>query len=132
MKRRAAQYVACAVGALLCGIGILHDVVNLKSVNRAIARGEIAEKLGPQLIANVTMAGVALVLLGLFLFVVASDLQKGKRLAWRIGFAVGLFLVVAGVVGYWWQPIPIVFIFSLLGAVLLAPLLLWRDHFLLE
>jgi hypothetical protein len=129
---RIARYIALAVAVLLCGIGILHDVVNIRSVNRAVARGEIAERLGAQLIANVALAGVALVLLGFFLLLVAPDLAKGKRLAWRVAMVVGTFLVFSGIAGYWWQPIPAVFIFSILGAVLAAPLLIWRKHFRIE
>lgn len=101
-------------------------------MTRAIARGEIAERLGAQLIANVTLAGVALVLLGSFLILVASDLEKGKRLAWRVALVVGIFLILSGIAGYWWQPIPHVLIFSVVGVVLTGPLLLWREHFLVE
>jgi len=109
-KCRIARYIALAVGAVLCGIGILHDIVNIRSVTRAIARGEIV----------------------VFLLSVASDLEKGKRLAWRVAFAVGIFLIISGVAGYWWQPIPRVLIFSAVGVVLTGPLLLWRKHFFVE
>lgn len=88
-----------------------------------------AERLGAQLIANVALAGVALVLLRSFLLLVASDLAKGKRLAWRVAFVVGMFLIFSGMVGYWWQPIPRVLIFSVVGVVFTGPLLLWRKHF---
>jgi protein-S-isoprenylcysteine O-methyltransferase Ste14 len=131
-KCRIARYIALVAGALLCGIGILHDIVNIRSVTRAIARGEIVERMGAQLVANVALAGLALVLLGLFLLLVASDLEKGKRLAWRVAFVVGIFLICTGLAGYWWQAIPRVLIFSAVGVVLTGPLLLWRKHFSAE
>ena len=53
------RYIALAVGALLCGIGILHAIINVRSVTRAIARGEIVERMGAQLVANVVLAGLA-------------------------------------------------------------------------
>jgi len=131
-KCRVARYIALVVGALLGGLGVLHDVLNIRSVHRALGRGEIAERLGAQLVANVAMAGIALVLLGLFLLLVAGDLQRGKRLAWRIGLVVGSFLIVAGLAGYWWEPIPHVLIFSALGLVVAGPLFLWRQYFSVE
>lgn len=45
---------------------------------------------------------------------------------------VGTVLVLSGIAGYWWQPIPHVLIFSVLGAAVTGPLLLWREHFLTE
>lgn len=126
------RYIALAVGALLCGLGILHAIINVRSVSRAIVRGEIVERMGAQLIANVVLAGLALVILGSFLLMVASDLEKGKRSSWSIAFAVGVFLTLSGVAAYLWLPKPSVFIFSALGLVLSGPLLLWRSHFLVE
>lgn len=131
-KGRILRYIALTVGSLLCGIGVLHDILNVRSVTRAIARGDIAEKLGAQLVANVAMAGIALVLLGLFLLIVASDLRRGKRLAWTVALVVGMFLIISGLAAYWWEPIPHVLVFSALGLVLTVPLLLWRRQFLLD
>jgi hypothetical protein len=93
------RYIALALGALLCGIGILHAIINVRSVTRAIARGEIVERMGAQLVANVVLAGLALVILGSFLLLIASDLEKGKRSSWRIAFVVGVFLTLSGVAG---------------------------------
>ena len=126
------RYIALALGGLLGGIGILHAVINVRSVTRAIARGEIVERMGAQLVVNVVLAGLALVILGSFLLLIASDLEKGKRSSWRIAFVVGVFLTLTGVAAYLWLPRPSVFIFSALGLVLTVPLLLWRSHFLVE
>src|SRR4030095_5385038 len=93
-KHRIARYIALVVGALLCVVGVLHDIVNIPSLTRALARGEIAERMGPQLVANVALAGLALALLGVLLVLIASDLGQGKRASWRIGVVIGLFLML--------------------------------------
>ena len=131
-KHRIARYIALVVGGLLCVVGVLHDIVNIPSFTRAIARGEIAERFGPQLVVNVALAGLALALLGVLLVLIAPDLAKGKHAAWRIGIVIGLFLVLSGVAAYLWLPRAPVLIFSALGGVLCGPLLIWRKEFLVE
>ncbi|HEY5611790.1 MAG TPA: hypothetical protein VIL97_11315 [Thermoanaerobaculia bacterium] len=129
-KRRIARWIAVSVGALLSAIGALHDVVNIRSVIKAIDRGDIAERLAGQLVANVAASGLALILPGVILLMIAAELERGNRAAARVTLFIATFLFVIGVAGYWWQPIPSVFIFSLLGVVLATPLLVWRKHFL--
>ncbi len=131
-KHRIARFIALVVGVLLCVVGVLHDIVNIPSFTRALARGEIAERFGPQLVVNVALAGLALALLGVLLVLIAPELRKGKHAAWRIGIVIGLFLVVGGVAAYLWLPRVAVLIFSALGGVLCGPLLIWRKEFLVE
>lgn len=131
-KHRIARYIALLVGGLLCGVGVLHDIVNIPSLTRAISRGEIAKRMGPQLVANVAFGGLALALLGVLLLLIAADLAKGKHAAWHIGIVIGVFLVLNGVAAYLWLPRKSVLIFSALGGVLCGPLLLWRKEFLVE
>jgi hypothetical protein len=128
-KRRVARWIALLAGALLCGVGLLHDLVNLPSLSRAVARGLIAERLGPQLIANVAFGGMALSLCGLFLILMSPDLGEGKHAAWRLSLLIGLFFVVHGVAAYAWLPKAGVLGFSALGAIVCAPLVLWRQEF---
>jgi hypothetical protein len=90
---------------------------------RASARGEIASRLLPQLLANVAFAGLAMSLLGGLLALIASDLGQGKRTARRIGLAIGVFFVLLGVAAYSYLPKAGVLIFSALGAAVCAPLL---------
>jgi hypothetical protein len=131
-KQRTARYMALVVGGLLFVVGILHDIVNIPSLTRALARGEIAERMGPQLVANVAFAGLALALLGVLLVLIASDLGQGKRASWRIGMVIGLFLILTGVAAYLWLPRKLVLIFSALGTLLCGPLLIRRKDFLEE
>jgi len=128
-KRGVAKWVALVTGAVLCGVGILHDLVNLPSFTRAVARGLIAERLGPELIANVAFGGMAMSLCGLLLVLVAPDLDRGNRAAWRVGLTIGLFYVVDGVAAYLWLPIAGALIFSVFGAAVCAPLVVWRREF---
>jgi len=73
---------------------------------------------------------MALSLFGVFLVLIAQDLERGKRAAWRIGTVIGLFFVVDGVAAYLWLPRAGVLFFSALGGVIAGPLLLWRREFL--
>jgi hypothetical protein len=112
---------------LLFAIGILHAVVNVRWIRRLIAGGEIAERFGIQMLANAAFGGAMLSLLGAVLLLVAWG-RRGGRALWWIGVLVGLFLVAFGAAGYLLQPVPSVFLFSGLGALVCVPLLLWgRD-----
>ena len=126
---RIARNVAFVVGGILCGIGILHAVVNIRWLLRVAARGDVAERLVPQLAVNIAFAGIAIALPGCLMMLVAPDLARGKRLAARLAFASGLYFVVAGIAGYMWQPIPSVLVFSVLGVLMCGPLLVWRSEF---
>ena len=128
-KHRVVRWIAFVTGALLIAIGILHDVVNIRGLQRAAAKGDVAERLMPQLVANIASAGIALALPGLLLMLVAPGLAKGQRLARRIALGIGMFFVLGGIAGYLWQPMPAVFIFSALGALICVPLILWRADF---
>ena len=131
-KRRVAKWIALVAGALMAGVGILHDLVNLPSLSRSIARGQIAERLGPELIANVAFGGMALSLYGLLLILIAPDLGRGNRTAWRVGLVIGIFFVVDGVAAYLWIPKAAVLMLSAFGAVICAPLVTWRREFQAE
>lgn len=126
---RVVQIAAIGVGVLLCAMGAIHDVVNVRSLQRAAARGDVAERLVPQLMANTVASGVALALPGIVLILIRRDLAGGQIRAWRTALAIGLFFVLAGVAGYVWRPIAGVLIFSLLGALISVPLLVWRKSF---
>jgi len=132
MKRRVAKWVALVGGALFAGVGLLHDLVNLPSLSRSIARGQIAERLGPQLIANVAFGGMALSFCGVLLILLAPDLEGGSRAARRVALAIGAFFIVDGVAAYLWIPIAPVLTASVVGALICAPLVAWRREFQTE
>lgn len=114
------------VGTFLLVIGVVHAVVNARGIGRAIARSEIRESLGSAMVANAVVSGAALTFLGVILLVCARDLRSANRTAWSISFLIGLFLVACGIAGYAWRPDEHVLVFSLAGALVLVPLLIWR------
>jgi drug/metabolite transporter (DMT)-like permease len=117
------------VGVLLCLVGLLHAVVNVRGLQRAVARGELAERLGPQMIANVVFGGATLSICGAILLLVAFGLRAPHRTLWSIGVLIGLFLLAMGVAAFLLEPIPSVLLFSILGALVCIPLLLWSRGF---
>jgi len=131
-RHRIVRFIAFGVGGLLCAVGVLHDIVNIPSLMRAMGRGDIALRMGHQLVVNVAFAALAFALFGVLLILSAPELGRGKRAAWRIVVVIGVFLLVTGVAAYLWLPIKRVLIFSVLGALLCGPLLLWRKEFLAE
>jgi len=117
------------VGVLLGLVGLLHAVVNVRGLQRAVARGELAERLEPQMMANVVFGGAMLSMSGAILLLVAFGLSTPHRTLWSIGVLIGLFLFAMGVAAYVWEPIPSVLLFAVLGALVCAPLLLWHKGF---
>jgi hypothetical protein len=130
--QRIARNTAVLVGSAFCGIGALHGAVTIRWLLRAAGRGQVAERLVPQLVANVAFAGIAIALPGLILLLVSPELARGKRLAARLTLGSGLFFVAGGLAGYVWRPIPSVLLFTILGAVVCLPLVLWRNEFRAE
>ena len=122
----------CAIPAalFLVVIGILHTIVNVSGLRRAIARGEIAARLGDSVIVNAAFTGVFMSMLGVLVFLVLPGLRAGNRQAGRLASAIGILVSVLGVAGYLWVPTrPSVLVFLLFGALLAAPILIWRQEF---
>jgi len=131
MNRRAiTNFCAIPTALFLLLIGVLHCIVNVAGVRRAIERGEIAARLGDSVLINAAVSGVAMSLLGLLLLLVLPGLRSGSRHASRLATAIGIFVGVLGAAGYLWVPTrPLVLIFLFFGALLAAPILIWRREF---
>ena len=131
MSRRAiATFCAIPTAVFLLFIGILHSIVNVSGMRRAIERGDISPRLGGASIANAALSGVAISMLGLLLLLLLPGLRAGSRQASRAASALGVFVGVVGAAGYVWAPTqPQVLVFLLFGALLAAPLLIWRREF---
>jgi len=131
MKRKAITNICTIPAALfLLLIGIVHSIVNVSGLQRALARGEIAARLGQPVLANAAFSGLFMSLLGLLVLLVLPGLRGGSRQACRVPTAIGIFMGLLGVVGYIWVPTkPVVLIFLFFGALLAAPLLIWRREF---
>ena len=83
-RKTIVRILIALVGLFLCFVGVLHDVVNIRSFHRAIARGEITERIGMQAVPNVAFAGAALFVLGVILLVAAHNLRAQNRGVWQI------------------------------------------------
>jgi hypothetical protein len=131
MSRRAiTNFCAIPTALFLFLIGILHAIVNVSGFRRALARGEIAARLGDSVLVNAAFSGAAMSMLGLLVLLVLPGLRTGSRQASRVATAIGIFLSVLGVAGYLRVPTrPAVLIFLFFGALLAAPLLIWRREF---
>lgn len=131
MSRRAiTTFCAVPAAVFLVLIGILHGVVNVSGQLRAIERGQIAARFGDAVLVNAAFSGAALSLLGLIVLLSLPGLLAGSREASRIATAIGICVAVVGAAGYLWRPTrPGVLIFLFFGALLSAPLLVWRRAF---
>ena len=131
MIRRVITYFCAIPAALfLVTIGILHTIVNVSGLRRAIARGEIAARLGDAVIVNAAFTGVFMSMLGVLVLLVLPGLRAGNRQAGRLACAIGILVSVLGVAGYLWVPTrPRVLVFLFFGVLLAAPILIWRREF---
>lgn len=131
MSRRAiTNFCAIPTALFLLLIGIIHSIVNVSGLRRAIVRGEIAARLGDSILVNAAFSGAAMSMLGLLVLLVLRGLRAGSREAGRLATAIGIFVGVLGIAGYLWVPTrPRVLVFLLFGALLAAPLLIWRREF---
>jgi chromate transport protein ChrA len=129
-RRAITNFCAIPTALFLLFIGILHSIVNVSGLQRAIERGEIPPRLEDSVLVNATFSGVAMSMLGLLVLLVLPGLRAGNRQAARVATAIGTFVGILGVSGYLWAPTkPRVLIFLFFGALLAAPLLIWRREF---
>lgn len=129
-RRSIANFCAIPAALFLVVIGIVHTIVNVSGLRRAIARGDIAARLGDAVIVNAAFSGVAISMLGVLVLLVLPGLRAGNRQAASLATSVGILVATLGVAGYLWVPTkPAVLIFFLFGALLAAPLLIWRREF---
>jgi lysylphosphatidylglycerol synthetase-like protein (DUF2156 family) len=120
----------CAIpGALfLLIIGIVHCIVNVAGMRRAIARGDIAARFGDPVLFNAAFSGLFMSLFGLVLFLLLPGLRVGSKQACRVAAAIGILFVLLGLVGFIRVPTkPLVLIFLFFGVLLIAPILIWRS-----
>jgi lysylphosphatidylglycerol synthetase-like protein (DUF2156 family) len=131
MNRRAiTTFCAISSALFLLTIGILHGIVNVLGLRRAIERGEIPARLGDSVLVNAAFSGAAMSVLGLFVLLLLPGIRAGSPQAGRVATAIGIFTGVVGAASYLWVPTrPSVLIFLFFGALLAAPLLIWRREF---
>src|SRR2546427_780180 len=128
MKRKAITNICTIPAALfLVLIGIIHSIVNVTSLRRALGRGDIAARLGDTVLFNAAFSGLFMSLLGLLVLILLPGLHAGSRQACRAAAAIGIFMGLLGVVGYIRVPTkPLILISLFLGVLLAVPILIWR------
>ena len=122
----------CAIPAalFLLVIGIVHTIVNVWSLRRALGRGDIAARLADTVLFNAAFSGLFMSLLGLVVLLLLPGLRAGSRQAGHVATAIGIFIGLLGVVGYLRVPTkPLVLIFLVFGVMLAVPFLIWRREF---
>ena len=122
----------CAIPAalFLLVIGIVHTIVNVWSLRRALGRGDIVARFGDTVLFNAAFSGLFMSLLGLVVLLLLPGLRAGSRQAGHVATAIGIFIGLLGVVGYLRVPTkPLVLIFLVFGAMLAVPILIWRREF---
>jgi len=122
----------CAIPAalFLLVIGIVHTIVNVWSLRRALGRGDIVARFGDTVLFNAAFSGLFMSLLGLVVLLLLPGLRAGSRQAGHVATAIGIFIGLLGVVGYLRVPTkPLVLIFLVFGAMLAVPFLIWRREF---
>ena len=128
-KRRIAAIGCALAGAGLVVLGLLHCVLGVPSLQRAVERGLVSPVVaGPQMVSWI-FSGGAMCLCGALLAVWIPDLLRGRRLAWRSALVVGLFYVLVGLGAVLWVPHPSVLVFSAVGASAAGPLFYARREF---
>src|SRR6266567_3096669 len=128
MKRRTISNLCTIPAALfLLLIGIVHSIVNIWSLRRALTRGDIAARFGDTVLFNAAFSGLFMSLLGLVVLLLLPGLRAGSRQACRVAAAIGIVLGLLGLVGYIRVPTkPLILISLFLGVLLAVPILIWR------
>jgi len=121
---RMARGVVIAAGALLVGVGILHDVLGIAALQRAVSQGELAQRLAGPHTVNWLFSGAAMSFLGVLVLLAAWELRSAGRLAHRVVVLTGIFFVLVGIIAYAIEPRPKVLLFAVLGSLLCTPVLL--------
>ncbi len=117
--RSVTNFCAIPAALFLLLIGILHSIVNVSGLRRALARGEIAARFGEPVLLNAAFSGLLMSLLGLLVLLVLPGLRTGSRQAGRVVTAIGIFVSILGVAGFLRVPTkPSVLIFLFFGTLL--------------
>jgi hypothetical protein len=128
-SRRIASWCVGIVGALLSFVGLAHNWFGLPSLQRAVARGELASRIAEPQLINWAFSGGAISVLGLVCLLHLGELRRGRRAAWRVNLLIGGFFVLVGVGGYLRTGSPGILVFAGLGSLIVVPLLLSARDF---
>lgn len=128
-SRGIASWCVGIVGAILLLLGLAHNWLGLPSLQRAVARGEVASRIAEAQLINWAVSGGAISVLGLVCLLHLGELRRGSRVAWRVTLLIGGFFVLIGVGAYLRTGNAGVLIFAGLGSLIVVPLLLGARDF---
>jgi len=127
---RILRWSSGAVGVTLIVLNSLHLSVGLLRVRAALEQAAIAPRFGEPLTIAWVYIGCINIALGILLLWLGPDLAAGSAAAWKAGLILGVALVAVGLASYLATgKHPGLLFFSLLGLVLLVPLVTFRQHF---
>lgn len=128
-SRKNVSWCVGIVGAILLLVGFAHNWFGLPSLQRAVARGELASRIAEPQLINWAFSGGAMSVLGLVCLLHLGELRRGSPVAWRVNLLIGGFFVLVGVCAYLRTGNPGVLVFAGLGSLIVVPLLLWARDF---
>jgi hypothetical protein len=129
-KERIMSGCARLAGVLLVLSAIPHATLGMAEVITSIKTGDVRASMADTFRAIWMFGSVMLLLSGLWALFVAGELRQLKPRAWWQGIIIGLgytawaigSMVLVGVQAH-------LVAFSLIGLVMLVPLLIWAPHF---
>ena len=81
-------------------VGLAHNWFGLPSLQRAVARGDLASRIAEPQLINWAFSGGAMSVLGLVCLLHLGEIRRGSRVAWRVNLLIGGFLVLVGIGAY--------------------------------
>jgi hypothetical protein len=110
-----------AGGGALVVLGLLHVVMGLPVLQRAVQRGDLAQRLAAPQMVNWAFSGAAMCVFGVLALLAGRELNNGGRLASRLIGITGVFFTALGLAAYAFQPTPAVLVFAVVGLMLWVP-----------
>ena len=128
-SRRIVSACVGSVGAILVLVGLAHNWLGLPSLQRAVARGDVASRIAEPQLINWAFSGGAISVLGLICLLNVGELRRGSRVAWRVNLLIGGFFLLVGTGAYLRTGNRGILIFAGLGSLIVVPLLLGARDF---
>lgn len=114
---------ALVFGGLLILASAMHFFTGYPAIRQLLMQDGAREELYGAVTAIWIFSSITMLGFGLLSLLIASELRKGSRNAWRQGMVIGGGLALFGLIG-WFRPFPNwhLFAFLVLGLILVVPL----------
>jgi hypothetical protein len=129
-KEKIIQNCARTAGVLLLAATALHASLGTGEVEVAIKLGDVRASMADNYRLIWILSSMMLLLNAIWVFFLAGELRKMLRRAWWQGMLVGLGYAGSSILGMATVgPYALLFVFALIGLLLLVPLVVWARHF---